>query len=141
MLTFLAFDAPAAWGEHVGIKDAIIGTVIGLLLVIVFIYFWYRDYRKAVAKRTKPDIITRTDRYTGPNPPPASEVIHEYILTTVDEAAREFRPKCKFSPDDVYYKLGKRYPRTLIKKVLLQLADDGQLEEVPTRKGTCFIRS
>ncbi len=138
----MLFFALLSGGKTVIIdKEVAVGVVISLLFFIALIFFLERDYRKRVAKIRSQVNLPKFDNYNGKNPPPAQEAVHEYVLITVDQAAQEFRPKCKFSPDDVYYKLGKRYSRALIKKALFILVDDGKLEEVPTRKGTCFIRS
>jgi uncharacterized protein YneF (UPF0154 family) len=142
MLTFLAFDAPPSWGETVTIKDAFIGTVVAVVFFIALFYFTNRSERKSLAKKRQvSNSVPRNDHYVGKNPPPADETVHVYVLTTIIQAVAEFRYERKFSVDDMYYKLGKRYSRGQIKKALRQLADEGELDQVRSRKGNaCFIR-
>jgi uncharacterized protein YneF (UPF0154 family) len=142
MLTFLAFDAPPSWGEHMSTKELFIGIVISIIFFVVFFFFANRSERKSLAKKRQvSNSVPRNDHYVGKNPPPADETVHVYVLTTIIQAVAEFRYERKFSVDDMYYKLGKRYSRGQIKQALRQLADEGELDQVRSRKGNaCFIR-
>lgn len=139
MLTFLAFDAPPPSNMTRG--EGILTLVIFAICILVFIIYINRRNRKYNLQQ-KPSVNPpKFDNYNGKTPPSVKEAVNEYVLTTVNQAVTEFRPGRKFSADDVYYKLGKRYPRDLIKQALCQLADTGDLEETWSRKGNCcFVR-
>ena len=120
-------------------KGAIIGMLFMCWVIVTFIFFLKKSQRHSDSQSLAN--LSKFDNHTAKNSALAEEMVHHYILTTFSQVITEFRPNCKFSVADVYYKLGKRYPRTLVKKVLLLLVDEGVLEECDTRKGTCFIRS
>lgn len=139
MLTFLAFDAPPPSNMTRG--EGILTLVIFAICILVFIIYINRRNRKYNSQQKSSVNPPKFDNYSGKNPPPAREAVHPYVLTTISQAVEEFRYERKFSTDDMYYKLGKRYSRSLIKQALCQLADAGELEEVWSRKGNCcFLR-